>query len=125
MENLLAISLVLVILFLVSKVLRKPEKPKLKLISDKNERASELNLLFDRAKKEFLGYEVIKKEGKVVIRELTKLRGTPKELVFIRITNEGKSVRVSTDGKQLIARYPDVPSKEEMRNDFLNFLNKF
>ena len=125
MENLLAISLVLIIVFLISKGLRKPDKPKLKLISDKNGRASELNLLFDRAKKEFLGYEVIKKEGKVVIRELTKLRGTPKELVFIRITNEAKSVRVSTDGKQLIARYPDVPSKEEMRNDFLKFLNKF
>jgi FtsZ-interacting cell division protein ZipA len=121
-ENILIVLAVLAILSLVTWWTQKPEEPKFK--RDKNVKISDLNLLFDRARSEFSEYTVFKRHDKVLICEISKLRGEPRELVFIRLVSESKSVRISSDGKHLIARYPHVPTKQEMRKDFAQMLNK-
>lgn len=92
-------------------------------IEDKNSKISDLNLLFDRAKKEFAEFNVLKRNDRIVILEREKLGQKAQELVFIRIASEQKIIRLGSDGKTLIARYPYVPSKEEMRQDFSQSLN--
>ncbi|MHA3103708.1 hypothetical protein [Acinetobacter sp. ANC 3791] len=90
---------------------------------DKNSKISDLNLLFDRAKKEFTEFNVLKRNDRIIILEREKLGQIAQELVFIRIVSEQKIIRLGSDGKTLIARYPYVPSKEEMRQDFSQSLN--
>lgn len=121
-ENLLIIALVVGILTLVTWWTQKPKK--LKVLKDKNAKISDLNLLYDRTQKSFSEYTVLKRHDKVIICEIAKLRGEPKELVFIRLVSERKLVRLSSNGKHLIARYPHVPTKEEMRKDFAQVLNQ-
>lgn len=92
---------------------------------DKNSKISDLNLLFDRAKKEFTEFNVLKRNDRIIILEREKLGQIAQELVFIRIVSEQKIIRLGSDGKILIARYPYVPSKEEMRQDFSQSLNQY
>ena len=122
LENLIIVFLVVGILSLITWWTQKPRKQK--VFKDKNSKISDLNLLYDRTKKGFSEFTVLKRHDKVMICEIAKLRGEPRELVYIRLVTGRKSVRMSSDGKYLIARYPHVPTKEEMRKDFAPMLNK-
>lgn len=116
---------ILILLLVISGMKWRTKQPvKSRKSKNKNVRISNLNLTFDRAKKEFLELNVSKRHDRIVICEIEKLGGKSKELIFIRLVSEPKTVRLSTDGRYLIARYPYVPTKEEMRNDFSIMLNK-
>lgn len=104
---------------------QKDKKPKIRKVgTDKNTRLSDLNLLYDRTRKEFINLEVRKFTDKVVIRENSMFNQDPKELVFITL-NPNRRKSVSKKGVFVVARYPHVPTREEMRNDFARVLNKY
>lgn len=120
------ISLVLIIIIfaVINWTQKKPKSKIRKVRKDKNSRISDLNLLYDRAGKEFLSLEVKKFENEVVICEKSIFNKDPKNLVFITL-NPSLRKSVSKRGDFVVARYPYVPSSEEMRQDFARVLNKY
>ncbi|MPW45797.1 hypothetical protein [Acinetobacter guerrae] len=125
LEKILVVLIVLTVLSLVTWWTQRKGKPKVRRMgTDKNSRLSDLNLLYDRAKKEFISLEVRKFTDKVVISEKSLFNKNPKDLVFITLNpNRGKSV--SKKGLFVVARYPHVPTREEMQKDFARVLNKY
>ena len=125
---LLVMSVIFFGFWTILKKLEKPAKRSLRRVrpskEERNEQVSNLNLTWDRARKEFLELSVLKRHDKVLICEISKLRGEPEERVFIRINNrKPKSVR--SNGQYLVATYPKAPTKEEMRKDFSSVLKRY
>lgn len=116
---------VIIIIFAVINWTQRETKSRIRKVGrDKNSRISDLNLLYDRAKKEFLNLNVGKQIDRVIISENAGVSREAKELVFITL-NPSLRKSVSKRGEFVVARYPYVPSREEMRQDFARVLNKY
>lgn len=123
MENLIFGSLVVLIYFGIQ--ITRTSKKKEKILSyNHNQRVSNLNLTFDRCKKEFLNLNVEKINDQITISEYPKLKSKARTLVFITL-NPQKAKSISTSGDFVVARYPYPPSKEDMRKDFARVINQY
>lgn len=65
----------------------------------------------------FPKYKVTEKNGQTIIYEINH-RNEPDELVYIRLGQEKKEIKLS--GRILIAQYAQQPTPAEMRRDFWN-----
>lgn len=123
MDKFLIIFLVLITaILLIWWTQTKPNNSKKRFVyrekEYRNKKISDLNLTFDRAKKEFTGYLVINKLDKILVYE-QGARFESKEVMIIRLDHKlPKSLILKENILQ--ARYPYPPSKEEMRNDFFS-----
>lgn len=97
-------------------------KHKFKNLEEKNAFISDINKLWDLVRKEFSEMHVLNRQDKVLICEIAKLRGEPRERVIIRIDKSNEKKLVMRD-EYMVASYPYVPSKQEMRKDFAPVLN--
>ena len=121
-----AICLVVIIIIfaVINWTQKEPKSKHRKLDIDKNSQISDLNLLFDRARKEFLNLNVRKQIDRIIIGENSGVRRESRELVFITLKPNRKKY-ISKRGDFLVARYPYVPIGKEMRQDFARVLNKY
>lgn len=126
-EELVIILIVMVLIFIAISWTQKDQKPKPRWVNDthdKNKQISDLNLLFDRATKEFLNLNVRKHVDRIIISENVGIRRESRELVFISLKPNRKKY-ISKQGDFLVARYPYVPTGKEMRKDFARITNKY
>lgn len=123
MENLIVGSLVVLICFGI-QITRTSKKKEKRLSYNHNQRVSNLNLIFDRCKKEFLNLNVEKINDQITISEYPKLKSKAITLVFITL-NPQKAKSISRSGDFVVARYPYPPSKEDMRKDLARVINQY
>lgn len=105
MQILIAIAIVLLIYIYIS---RKKSKNIKKLTLEQLVRET------------FSKYRIIEKFGTVMICEINH-RNELDEIVFIRINENGKK-SIKQSGKRLVAEYPRIPTKNEMKKDFRTHL---
>lgn len=109
MESIIVGIIVILIYFGFRRSQRYKKENKI-IMHNKNQKISDLNLTFDRCKKEFLSLDVNKINDQIIINEYPKLKSQARTLVFITL-NPQKAKSISRSGDFVVARYPHPPSK--------------